>query len=74
MARLTVGDAQIHRVEESRCKFPLAMLGADESQIEACAGWLFPRFADADRNFDMVFQSWIVVVDGVPVPTCRPST
>jgi glyoxylase-like metal-dependent hydrolase (beta-lactamase superfamily II) len=64
VARLTVGDAQIHRVEESRRQFPLSMLTTDESLIEGCAGWLFPRFADADRNFDMVFQSWIMVVDG----------
>jgi glyoxylase-like metal-dependent hydrolase (beta-lactamase superfamily II) len=39
------------------------MLTTDEAIVERNAGWLFPRFADADRNWLMVFQSWIVIVD-----------
>lgn len=62
--RLTVGDAQIHRIEESSYKLPLSMFRIDEALIERHWSWLFPRFADADRNWDMVVQSWIAIVDG----------
>jgi glyoxylase-like metal-dependent hydrolase (beta-lactamase superfamily II) len=50
-------------VEEASYKLPLAML-ADDACIERHWDWLFPRFADAERNWDMVVQSWIAVVDG----------
>jgi glyoxylase-like metal-dependent hydrolase (beta-lactamase superfamily II) len=60
---LRVGDSRIHRVEEAVYKMPLAMFGPDEL-IERHWEWLFPRFADAERNWDMVVQSWIAVVDG----------
>jgi glyoxylase-like metal-dependent hydrolase (beta-lactamase superfamily II) len=59
-----VGDARIHRVEEATYKFPLSMFTTDEALIERHWDWLFPRFADADRNWDMTVQSWIAVVDG----------
>lgn len=64
MDRLTVGQAQIHRVEERTFKLPLSMLQFDEAMIERHWDWMFPRFADADRNWDMVVQSWIAVVGG----------
>jgi glyoxylase-like metal-dependent hydrolase (beta-lactamase superfamily II) len=59
-----VGSAWIHRLEEVRFKFPLASFGLDDAVIERHWHWLFPRFADADRNWDMVVQSWIAIVDG----------
>jgi glyoxylase-like metal-dependent hydrolase (beta-lactamase superfamily II) len=62
-APLIVGEARIHRVEEVTYKFPLSMFTADEALIERHWDWLFPRFSDADRNWDMVVQSWIAVVD-----------
>jgi glyoxylase-like metal-dependent hydrolase (beta-lactamase superfamily II) len=62
--RLVVGDAQIRRVEESTYKLPLSMFRLDEAVIERHWSWLFPKFADADRNWDMVVQSWIAMVDG----------
>jgi glyoxylase-like metal-dependent hydrolase (beta-lactamase superfamily II) len=58
-----VGGAHIHRVEEARFKFPLSMFTTDEALIDRHWDWLFPHFADADRNWDMVVQSWIAVVD-----------
>jgi glyoxylase-like metal-dependent hydrolase (beta-lactamase superfamily II) len=61
---LTIGEALIHRVEESSYKLPLSMFRLDEALIERHWSWLFPRFADADRNWDMVVQSWIAIVDG----------
>jgi glyoxylase-like metal-dependent hydrolase (beta-lactamase superfamily II) len=60
---ITVGRAVIQRVEEVRYKFPLSMFGLDEVTIERNWNWLFPRFADNDRNWDMVVQSWITVID-----------
>jgi glyoxylase-like metal-dependent hydrolase (beta-lactamase superfamily II) len=64
MDRFTVGDAQIHRIEEGVFKLPLAMFGVEEALIERHRDWLAPCFVDADRNWDMVVQSWIAVVDG----------
>lgn len=62
-APIRVGASAIHRVEEATFKLPLAMFGAD-ALIERHWDWLFPQFADAERNWDMVVQSWIAVVDG----------
>ncbi|MEJ5977709.1 MBL fold metallo-hydrolase [Novosphingobium sp. PS1R-30] len=62
MDRFTVGEATIHRVEEMTAPMPLAMFGAD--LVAQNAGWLHPRWANADGTWDMVVQSWIVVVDG----------
>lgn len=59
---ITLGGASIRRIEEIRYKFPLSMFGLDSSTIDRHWDWLFPRFADSDRNWDMVVQSWICVV------------
>jgi glyoxylase-like metal-dependent hydrolase (beta-lactamase superfamily II) len=60
---IAVGNAVVHRVEEVRYKFPLSMFGLDEATLARHWSWLFPRFADSDRNWDMVVQSWIAVID-----------
>jgi glyoxylase-like metal-dependent hydrolase (beta-lactamase superfamily II) len=60
---IAVGNAVIKRIEEVRYKFPLSMFGLDETMLDQHWHWLFPRFADSDRNWDMVVQSWITVVD-----------
>ncbi len=60
---IAVGNASIRRIEEIRYKFPLSMFGLDPSAIDRHWDWLFPRFADSDRNWDMVVQSWICVID-----------
>lgn len=62
MDSFTVGEATIHRVEEMTAPMPLAMFG--EELVAREAGWLYPRWANADGTWDMVVQSWIVVVDG----------
>lgn len=62
-SRIVVGDAVIQRIEEVRYKFPLSMFGLDEATLDRHWNWLFPRFADSDRNWDMVVQSWIAVLD-----------
>ena len=61
-ATVTVGTAEIHRVEEMRAPMPLAMFGED--MVARHADWLLPRWANPDGTWDMVVQSWIVVVDG----------
>jgi len=63
MSILKIGDAQIHRIEEATYKFPLSMFNVDEALIERHASWLFPNFADADNNWEMVVQSWITIID-----------
>lgn len=58
-----VGTAELKRVEELTCKMPLAMFGADDL-VARSRHWMLPAYADADDNWEMVFQSWLVVVDG----------
>jgi glyoxylase-like metal-dependent hydrolase (beta-lactamase superfamily II) len=62
MDRFTIGNAEIRRVEEMRAPHPLAMFNAPEL-VARNADWLFPRWGDADGNWDMVVQSWIMTVD-----------
>jgi glyoxylase-like metal-dependent hydrolase (beta-lactamase superfamily II) len=63
LSRITVGNAVLRRVEEVRYKFPLSMFGLDEQTLDRHWSWLFPRFADGDRQWDMVVQSWVAVID-----------
>lgn len=62
MDRFEVGNATIHRVEEMTAPMPLAMFGED--LVARNADWLVPQWANPDGTWDMVVQSWIVVVDG----------
>jgi glyoxylase-like metal-dependent hydrolase (beta-lactamase superfamily II) len=60
---MTVGDAEIRRVEEIIFKQPLSDIVDDKAFIDQNRSWLMPRFLDEDDNWDMVWQSWIVLVD-----------
>ncbi len=62
-AAIAVGTARIQRVEEVRYKLPLAMFGLDDATLDRHWHWLYPRFADANRYWDMIVQCWIAVVD-----------
>ena len=64
MGGFVVGQAEIRRVEELTAPMPLTMFGADDALIESHADWLFPKWADADGNWEMVVQSFIVIADG----------
>jgi glyoxylase-like metal-dependent hydrolase (beta-lactamase superfamily II) len=61
---IKVGDAEIRRVEEIVHKMPLSQIVDDKDFIAQHLHWLAPRFLDNDGNYDMVWQSWIVLVDG----------
>src|SRR3974390_1782343 len=61
---ITVGDAEIRRIEELSIRFPLSMFNAGDEMIRRNAHWLFPDWADAAQTWEMVVQSWIVIVDG----------
>jgi glyoxylase-like metal-dependent hydrolase (beta-lactamase superfamily II) len=63
MDRFTIGDAQIHRVEELSIRLPFEMFGASDEMIAANANWLKPDWLGDDDNWEMVVQSWIVIVD-----------
>jgi len=63
MDRFTVGDAEVRRIEELRAPMPLAKFHVPEL-IERHAHWIFPQWGDAEGNWTMVVQSWIVAVDG----------
>lgn len=62
MDGFTVGEATIHRVEEMAAAMPLAMFGED--LVARNADWLFPHWGNPDGTWDMVVQSWIVVIGG----------
>jgi glyoxylase-like metal-dependent hydrolase (beta-lactamase superfamily II) len=58
-----VGAAEIRHVPEIAYKLPIAFLTDDEALLQQNADWLSPRFLDADGNWDMIVQSWIIIVD-----------
>ena len=64
MSWLSVGAATIHRVEELRAPFPIAMFNAGEDLLARHAHWLQPDWVDANGNWEMVVQSFIIEVDG----------
>jgi glyoxylase-like metal-dependent hydrolase (beta-lactamase superfamily II) len=62
---LTLGEAEILRVEEFSQALPLAALGADPALVDAHRSWLEPNFLNAaDATFSLVFQCWVVRLDG----------
>lgn len=61
---LKLGAAEIRQVPEIAYKMPIALLTNDQDLLARNADWLAPRFLDADGNWEMVVQSWIIVVDG----------
>ncbi len=62
--KFTIGNAEIHRIEELTAHLPLAMFNAADEVIARNAHWLFPHWASLDQTWEMVVQSWIVIVDG----------
>jgi glyoxylase-like metal-dependent hydrolase (beta-lactamase superfamily II) len=64
MSWITIGEAEIHRVEELRVRLPFEMFGASEEVVAANADWLKPVWLDDAGTWDMVVQSFIVVADG----------
>jgi glyoxylase-like metal-dependent hydrolase (beta-lactamase superfamily II) len=79
MAAISVGDAAIMRVEELTHRMPISAFGADPDWLAAQMHWLRPRFLEPDDHWTMVFQSFVVAVDGriIVVDPCtgngRPS-
>lgn len=63
-AKTKIGAVDICQVEELTYHWPLSQITSDEGLISKAPSWMFPMFIDAERHFDMVWQSWILVVDG----------
>lgn len=61
---MTVGDAVINRVEEMRIPNKISYFTEDQELLENNRYWLYPHFLDDNGGFDLVFQSWIIEVDG----------
>jgi len=60
---ITVGGAEVRRVEELQHRLPAAALKADPALVAAHAGWLAPAFLDPQtQTFPLVFQTWILRV------------
>lgn len=61
---LTIGTAELRRVEEMRVRSRVAHFTQDRDFIEANRGWLSPWFIDDEDRWDIVFQSWILTMQG----------
>ena len=64
MTPIRLGTAEIRQVAEIAYKMPISLLTDDQALLDANADWLHPNFLDADGHWDMVVQSWILIVDG----------
>ena len=65
---ITIGGAEIRRVEELQHRLPIAALRVDPALVAANAAWLSPAFLDpSDQTFPLVFQTWILRTDGLTV-------
>jgi glyoxylase-like metal-dependent hydrolase (beta-lactamase superfamily II) len=63
---ITVGRAEIRRVEEMAIRSQMSLLTTDSALIEKNRHWLLPAFMSENaQQRDFVFQSWIVIVDGL---------
>lgn len=63
-AKVRLGDADLWEVEEIAHKKALDEMTTDEALIASLPHWMFPTFIDADRQFDIVTRSWILIVSG----------
>jgi glyoxylase-like metal-dependent hydrolase (beta-lactamase superfamily II) len=61
---LRLGSAELRRVEEFRIPSKLAHVTDDTALIEANRHWLSPWYIDEDNGWDIVFQSWILTLEG----------
>ena len=64
MGLLTIGNAELRRVEEMRISSLVAHVTEDAALIDANRSWLSPWCLDDNGKWDIVFQSWILMVDG----------
>lgn len=64
MNPLTIGSAELYRVEEMTDKMPMAALTADDGIIKRHSDWLSPAFLDGNGDWELVYQSWILVHHG----------
>ena len=63
MPPVKLGSAEIRQVPEIGFKMPISLLTQDEALLRSNADWLHPRFLDANGNWDMIVQSFILLVD-----------
>ena len=64
MTLITVGDAEIRRVEEMTINSSIAHLTQNDALIAANRHWLEPNFLNQHGRWDLKFQSWILQVEG----------
>jgi glyoxylase-like metal-dependent hydrolase (beta-lactamase superfamily II) len=65
---IKVGAAEIQRVEEIRQRMPIAALTSDQAILGAASPGLQGAFFDpADQSMQLVFQAWILQLDGLTV-------
>ncbi|WP_052223144.1 MBL fold metallo-hydrolase [Novosphingobium malaysiense] len=64
MTVLRIGQVKVSSVEELRIPNTIAYFTSEEALIESNRHWLAPHFLDAQNCFDLVFQSFVMEVDG----------
>lgn len=64
MTTMTIGTAQLRRVEEFRISSHLPNVTQDEAFIDANRHWLEPWCIHEHDRWDVVFQSWILTAEG----------
>lgn len=64
MTALAVGSIEVARVEELRIPNKIAYFTSDRALIEGNRAWLAPHFLDEHDRFDLVFQSFVLEVEG----------
>lgn len=64
MRKIIIGAAELHRVEEMTEKMPIAAFTEDKRLLSECEHWLKPHLINDDGTWNLVYQSWILAVDG----------
>ena len=65
---ITIGNVEIHRVEENTQQVPLTLIGAPEKMITANLDWLVPDFYSPETGeYTMMYQSWLVRINGLNI-------
>jgi len=61
---ISIGDAELRRVEEMTIQSSVLHFTQDRALIEAHRHWLAPHFLGTDDRWSNTFQSFILAVDG----------
>lgn len=64
MTVITIGKAELRRVEEFHKPSRIEHITGDTALVDANRPWLAPLWLGDDGSWQLTFQSWILIVDG----------